>query len=375
MQVTRRDFLGQCAICGAMLTLGGCCARHPRSWWCQPCPPPITPPRGVDPPNITPFKVPPWPVDPNVVNQILTDWSNRPKPARQDGMWPYLVIRSFPGDFGARPSVRRFSSPDVLVAEGFPAPPPSFENIFLCNSRSPCTIYVRVWNVGSLGAFPVTLRVYSTWSDDNSPWSNRKYRKPQLVGGMYLNLGDKTQRSCEQLVQLPVPWVPENAPTAYSWAILAVASATTDPPGNLPPGIEDSASDRHVGATFLDKSWALSDGGTLGTQVPPNSIQWSIKHGAMEPGWIMFRLAIASNASQKPKIIEFHDKTGTLLWKLRNGDPGSLVEAGALSNQIGSSAYLQFAIEGIGPVVFPTPLGGMACLKDRDQVTFTWYEA
>src|SRR5690348_11146755 len=106
MTVNRRQFLQYCAVCGAALTVPGCCCRHYKPP-CPPCPPPaLTPPRGLDPPHIAHGHLPPWPTDPQIEARkahIRGLWLTRPRPVRQDGMWPYLLIRGYPGDRGARP--------------------------------------------------------------------------------------------------------------------------------------------------------------------------------------------------------------------------------------------------------------------------------
>jgi hypothetical protein len=87
-----------------------------------------------------------------------------------------------------------------MIAEGFPSPPPSqYQPRFFCKSglASRWTVYARVWNIGPLAAPGVALRVYAAWSDYNI-WSgdgSTNFSKFQLIGGTYLNLGNKMQRA------------------------------------------------------------------------------------------------------------------------------------------------------------------------------------
>src|SRR5260370_8132808 len=150
MQITRRAFLGYCSVCGAALAAPGCCRFHHHG-------PPVTTARGLDPPNVAHPELPAWPVDPEIEarkEQIRLAWQNRPRPVRQDGLWPYLLIRAFAGDQGARPIVRSpfrapGLSPDIIVVEGFPTPPPALAH--------PPTIYSSHSPPGSTSTFPLRV--------------------------------------------------------------------------------------------------------------------------------------------------------------------------------------------------------------------------
>jgi hypothetical protein len=370
MPATRREFLQYCVVCGAVLTLPDCCCRHYRPP-CPPCPPPsLTPPRGVDPPHIIHPQLPPWPVDPQIEARkahIRGIWLTQPKLLRQDGMWPYLLIRAFPGDHGARPTTPG-TSPDIVVAEGFPAPPPTSPPLF-CHLDSPWTIYVRVWNLGRLAALAVALRVYSAWSNDLS----HNYQNFQLIGGTYLNLADKTQRSCEQLVQFPDPWVPRQtaASTAQSWALIAVASAATDMTGHSPPTLADLSQDRHVGSLFLDTKWSAREEGDLTTTDPTDRIHYLIEHAIVKTDLINIRLV--SSASNL-RLIGIIDATGAMVWDIfTDATHTTAADSVAASLILASDQKLTFEKEQQGgAVVKVLQLGDLDCLQGGDRVTFFW---
>src|SRR5262249_48870961 len=69
------------------------------------------------------------------------------------------------------------------------------------------TIFVRVWNLGRLPAIGVAVRVW---------WANPAFSfddpagpgRPQYIGGMYVNLGDRTRPDVSKLVRVPTPWIP-----------------------------------------------------------------------------------------------------------------------------------------------------------------------
>lgn len=371
MRVSRRIFLQYCGVCGAALTLPGCCCHHYQPP-CPVCPPlPLTPPRGVDPPNLIHPELPPWPIGPDIggrVGHIRGIWGTQPRPPRQDGMWPYLLIRAVPGDHGARPKTPGIS-PDILVAEGFPASPSTSPPSF-CHPDSTWTIFVRVWNLGRLAAFAVALRLYSAWSNN----LGHSYQNFQLIGGIYLNLADRTQRNCEQLVQFSDPWVPRQnaASTAQSWALVAVASATTDMIGHLPPTLADLSQDRRVGSLFLDTSkWSARDEGDLTTNDPADRIHYKIEHGTASPDKVIIGLVWTSGLERG---IELDDQTGALIWYIVTDSNHISAENSIPANQVGSGPLLTFTKRKSpsGPDLHVRTLGDLDCLRGGDRVTFSW---
>jgi hypothetical protein len=371
MPVTRRGFLRYCAICGVALGVPGCRHRYHHPPVCPPCPTLFTPPRGLDPPRPAQGQLPPWPVDPDFnarKEQLRKDWLTRPKPARQDGFWPYLLIRAFRDDRGARP-VNPGLSPDIMVAEGFPVPPANWFTSF-CHMDSPKTIHVRVWNLGQLAAFGVALRVYSGWSSDVSG----SFQNYHLIGGTYLNLHDRTSRSCTQLVQLPVPWVPGQniSPTAQSWGLLAIATAVTDPADSVPPAVVDLHNDRHVASLFFTKEWSAQDEGDLFTNDRVDRIHYRIEHGTVAADTISVRLSNPANAPTSKALTVFDHATGRKWGTPSPIAPGDVREELVPAATISENLFFELGkVESPGGVnIFE--LRGSDCLNGGDRVNFTW---
>lgn len=228
-------------------------------------PPDATPPRGLDPPTLSSSKLASSPKpflfsdDPQTKarkEQLRAAWTARPRPARQDGMFPYLLIRAAPGDQGARPAVLG-QSPDILVWAGFPPASPNtatFQNNVCDGAGVACTVAVRVWNLGPVPAIGVAVRLYSAWSP-TSLQHPEAFTDYKLVGGTYINLAEKGRPECQQLVHLPMPWMarqsnPSPDLDGFLAALVAVASVVTDPVRNSPT-VPISATDRHMASLIL----------------------------------------------------------------------------------------------------------------------------
>ena len=111
MSLTRRRFIEYCAMGSAVSGLPWDSPLRPLNML---FPPDATPPRGLDPPKLSSSKLVSSPKpflfsdDPQVTarkEQLRAAWTAHPRPTRQDGMFPYLLIRAAPGDQGARPAV------------------------------------------------------------------------------------------------------------------------------------------------------------------------------------------------------------------------------------------------------------------------------
>jgi hypothetical protein len=80
--------------------------------------------RGSDPANVHPDPSPPtqpkYESDPQLRKRIRATLGDQRPRKRQEGIWPYLLIRAFPGDHGVRlPPLNNFwESPDILVVKG-----------------------------------------------------------------------------------------------------------------------------------------------------------------------------------------------------------------------------------------------------------------
>ena len=166
---------------------------------------------------------------------------------RQDGIWPYLIIRAFPGDYGVRsPALNVFwESPDILVVNGIVTTLEGNTPTLHPVSEVPHTIFVRVWNLGRLPAIGVRLRVYwanpsFSFDDPSSPGY------PHHIGAISLNLSDRYQPGSHTVVRLRIPWVPTFVNNGHE-CLLAKVDSFSDRTG---PGF-DANIDRHVGQRNL----------------------------------------------------------------------------------------------------------------------------
>jgi hypothetical protein len=172
--------------------------------------------------------------------------------SRADGLWPYLVIRSYPGDIGSRPfdaaaayavDLAQFYSPDILVV---PAAPPTSPNEvdragmnalsdrqeFRLRSGLDYDIWVHVWNLGRTPALGVRLRVFV------NPLG-------QFVAGRQLDLGDRLSETSHRCVRVGTYHAAPGAGGARDETFLAIAECLSDVAtvdGNY-------AIDRHVATT------------------------------------------------------------------------------------------------------------------------------
>ncbi|MEO5651952.1 MAG: hypothetical protein ABIN79_11090 [Marmoricola sp.] len=180
--------------------------------------------------------------DPEAVDRVR-DWMHRhDPPSRQDGFWPYLLIRAFPGDTGVRqPPVGFFwESPDIRVYEGDVSDPASATPTLHPRVGVPHTVFVHVWNLGRLAALGTTVRVW--WANPSFSFGPSSPEPPHLIGVSTVNLDDRSSPGCHQLVRIPTPWVPVDENAGHE-CLLAVATHVMDPGG---AGFEAST-DRHVG--------------------------------------------------------------------------------------------------------------------------------
>jgi hypothetical protein len=172
---------------------------------------------------------------------------------RASGRWPWLLIRTLPGDVGARPlpptmitpiEVGRRNSPDILlVPAGPPDEPPvvdrqafpalkarALEDISWTERYD---VWVHVWNLGRTPAFGVRVRVRlanaPAWPGIPSPF----------LGGRQLDLGDQLSPTAHLVVKVASYrpgdyWRNENV-------LIATAECASDPAtGDLAAG-----QDRH----------------------------------------------------------------------------------------------------------------------------------
>jgi hypothetical protein len=173
------------------------------------------------------------------------EWFGRQKhPGRQDGLWPYLLIRAFPGDTGVRqPPVSYFwESPDIRVYAGDVGIDDiaGLTPVLHPTPNQPHSVFVHVWNLGRLAALGTLVRVW--WANPAFSFDASSPEPPHFIGGVRVNLGDRSAPDCHTLVRIPGVWVPIVENGGHE-CLLAVATHVMDPGG---AGFQ-AATDRHVG--------------------------------------------------------------------------------------------------------------------------------
>jgi hypothetical protein len=153
---------------------------------------------------------------------------------------PYLLIRSFAGDQGARPyATGHFESPDIWIAVGDPTStptiPPNRGDVLIPGHLT--TIYAHVWNLGRAPVVGATVEFYhfryfnlviETFIPDESSL--------QLIGMAKVDLAPRTSKECHKLVKCPKGWsVPFLVTPVLQIGTLVVRiSGIGDPIGNDP---------------------------------------------------------------------------------------------------------------------------------------------
>jgi hypothetical protein len=181
--------------------------------------------------------------DPGQVERAHEWFARHKQPSRQDGLWPYLLIRAFPGDTGVRqPPVGYFwESPDVRVYAGDVAQDDVANHTPVLHPvpGEDHTVFVHVWNLGRLPAVGTLVRVW--WANPAFSFGPGSPEPPHFVGGVRVNLGARSAPDCHALVRVGV-WNPVVENGGHE-CLLAVATHTMDPGGD---GFL-AGTDRHVG--------------------------------------------------------------------------------------------------------------------------------
>lgn len=119
---------------------------------------------------------------------------------------PALLVRSRPGDGGARPYQGPiWESPDIWIAHGdpstTPATPPDHGGDV--KSGEPHTVYAHVWNLGSAPVMEAVIAFY--WAN---PSLSIDATNAHLIGKARVDLAMGGMPGCHKLVKCPVAWVP-----------------------------------------------------------------------------------------------------------------------------------------------------------------------
>jgi hypothetical protein len=178
---------------------------------------------------------------------------------RNDSFWPYLIIRAAPGDHGVRPlwpPTPSWESPDILLMPGDSVGP--FDRSQLVaqpTAGKRYRVFVHVWNLGRFPAIGVRVQAWWTKPGFFNPDPNiSALYTPTLIGGTFVNLGDRTQPDCHRIIEIGAPWTVEPDQEGHE-CLLAVADCFGDPwNGRL-----DANHDRHVGQRNLTILTAQAD--------------------------------------------------------------------------------------------------------------------
>ncbi len=168
--------------------------------------------------------------------------------SRADGLWPFLLIRSFRGDIGARPiPAPRGSSPDILLTSGNPQYQRTIVGrddvadflsqhaiVKWLTMPVEVAVWVHVWNLGRAPAHGVRLRAWCSLPGVN------------YVGGREFDLGDRTSSTSHLLVKVGSFVIPGGL---NFLRVEAAAECMSDVAGAL----RDPARDRHRAVCNLSR--------------------------------------------------------------------------------------------------------------------------
>ena len=126
---------------------------------------------------------------------------------RKNEFLPYLVVRAFGGDHGARGiSVPFWESPDIFVAPNLAAdaaPLIPTTRTGLAQAGAANTLWAHVWNLGRAPVFNARVEFY--WFDPSLGFSSDS---AHLIGVAHVDLGDRTSGRAHTIVKCPTTWVP-----------------------------------------------------------------------------------------------------------------------------------------------------------------------
>lgn len=179
---------------------------------------------------------------------------------RKDEYLPYLVIRSNPGDRGARPVKGVFwESPDILLAPGHPDSTPLMPASVagVAKASAPTTLYAHVWNLGRAPVWGAMVEFY--WFN---PSLGFNYESAHRVGCAMVDLGDRftsfpewretrgpagdsyLTRGSHAIVKCPTAWVPTWENNGHECLVVRVFEPLMD--GTARTSF-DARRDRHIG--------------------------------------------------------------------------------------------------------------------------------
>jgi hypothetical protein len=196
------------------------------------------------------------PRDPNYqqsdTNQKIDQRLREDKPRRRtQTLFPYLLIRAFPGDRGARqpplwPPTVCWESCDLHL---LPAGGGSFDfgrTVLQPVAGQAYRVFVHAWNLGRFAAYGVRLRAWWVEPGFFNGTSDPRYQ-PHFIGGAYVDLGDRDSRESHRLVEIQPAWTVVMNNDAHE-CLMATIECAADPWD----GVLDSNSHRHVAQRNLN---------------------------------------------------------------------------------------------------------------------------
>jgi hypothetical protein len=183
---------------------------------------------------------------------------------RMDGPWPFLLIRTYPGDVGSRPvqaagvppaysGMRK--SPDIIVTPPGPADAPRIiedrpglnalktRELTLLWPGSAYDVWVHVWNLGQNQVSGVRVRVRL----DHIVFKD--VRAGGFLGGTALDLGDRLSERAHCAVKVATV-SPPFLPIEYTTMLIATADCVSDPAsGDLSPGADRHSAHHEIRVT------------------------------------------------------------------------------------------------------------------------------
>src|SRR5450759_1192690 len=156
---------------------------------------------------------------------------------------PYIFMRAFAGDTGARPVNGVFwESPDILVMPGVdpghaPALPPDLGGVAQAGADN--TLYAHVWNLGQAPAADVLVEFY--WFNPSLGFSGDA---ANLIGVTWTDVSARGNTGSHRLVKCPVSWPAMYVNGGHECLMVRLSQPSTDP---LSGPAWDASKNRHIG--------------------------------------------------------------------------------------------------------------------------------
>jgi hypothetical protein len=175
---------------------------------------------------------------------------------RKNEYLPYLVVRAFGGDRGARPiGVPAWESPDIFIAPNLAAdtaPPLPTTRGGLAQAGAPNTLWAHVWNLGRAPVYNARVEFY--WFDPTLGFGGAS---ANLIGVAHVDLGERGSGRAHTVVKCPTSWVPTFVNGGHECLVVRCFEPLTDPLGPIPWAAWD---DRHVAQRNIHVANAASPG-------------------------------------------------------------------------------------------------------------------